>query len=97
MIAEVEYNFVVEKGKRIRVTRSEFWMTSDRAEKGHFVIEFKPEDGLHMGRWLHHVVDPNATKANTTSGKIGFTMNQNVAISDDVSVVAIEKAYRDKI
>ena len=50
-----------------------------------------------MGRWLHHVVDPNATKANTTSGKIGFTMNQNVAISDDVSVVAIEKAYRDNI
>ena len=95
MIAEVEYNFVVER-KRIRVTKSEFWMTPDRS-KGHFAIDFKPDDGLHMGRWLHHVVDPNALKGKTTSGKIGFTMNQNVAISDDVSVVAIEQAYRDKI
>ena len=96
MIAEVEYNFVIEQ-KRVRVTKSDFWMSSDRADKGHFVIEFKPEDGTHMGRWLHHVVDPNATKGKTTSGKIGFTMNQNVAMSDDVSVVAMAKAYREDI
>ena len=79
------------------MTKSDFWMSSDRADKGHFVIEFKPDDGTHMGRWLHHVVDPNATKGKTMSGKIGCTMNQNVAISDDISVVAMAKAYREDI
>ena len=71
-------------------------MRRSRADKGHFVIEFKPDDGTHMGRWLHNVVDPNATKGKT-SGKIGFTMNQNIALSDDVSVVAMTKAYREDI
>ena len=94
MFAEVEYSFVIDK-KIIRVTRSEFWVTSDRnVDKGHFAIEFKPEDGKKMGRWLHHVVDPNTTKG---SGKIGFTLNQNVTIPDDTSIVAIEEAFRNKI
>ena len=65
------------------MTKSDFWMTSDRAVKGHFAMEFRHEDGSHMGRWLHHVVDPNATKGKTTFGKIGFTMNQNVVAPDE--------------
>ena len=96
MVAEVEYHFEVDK-KRVYVTKSEFWMSSDRAPAGHFVIEFTGEERKSMGRWLHHVIDPNAMKAKKTSGRIGFTMNKDVPLAKDADVLAIDKAYRDEI
>ena len=63
------------------MTASEFWMSSDRAPKGHSVIEFKADDGKYMRRWLHHVLDANTKKGKSTSGKIGFTMNADAVIA----------------
>ena len=100
MISEVEYHFVLDKvrdNKRLRVTKSEFWMSSDRAPSGNFKIEFDADDGRFMGRWLHNVVDPKTMCAKHPSGKIGFTMNHDKALdaAKHHKVLAITEAFRN--
>ena len=78
MVAEVDYHFVVvnisrkkKTTKRIVMTHASFWMTHDRNPQGGFQVQFETEEGKHMGRWMHNIVDPTAGNC----GIIGFSAN----------------------
>lgn len=82
MVAEVEYHFALvdaprrkdKQGtsKRVVVKHTAFWMTPDRDPRGHFVVVFDELEGKKMGRWLHHIVDP---QADAKKGCIGYSQN----------------------
>lgn len=88
MIAEVEYSFEL-KNLRLCVTQSEFWCSPNRDSTGNFVIQVPEQEGMRMGRWLHHVIDPKSIGDRT--GKIGYTIDRKNAVDEStVDVVAVE-------
>ena len=79
MVAEVEYSFEL-KNLKLGVTQSEFWRSANRDPTGNFVIKLPEQEGMRMGRWLHHVIDPKSIGDRT--GKIGFTVDRKNAMDE---------------
>ena len=78
MVAEIEFD-IEKKGKVFFLTSSNFWMTPDRQEEGHFQIVFQDADAKKFGKLVHSGM-VNAVQKRNASFKVGYTQNlTNVA------------------
>ena len=73
MVAEIEFD-IEKKGKVFFLTSSNFWMTPDRQEKGHFQIVFQDTDAKTFGKLVHPGM-VNAVQKRNASFKVGYTQN----------------------
>ena len=73
MVAEIEFD-IEKKGKVFFLTSSNFWMTPDRQEEGHFQIVFQDTDAKTFGKLVHPGI-VNAVQKRNASFKVGYTQN----------------------
>lgn len=73
MVAEIEFD-IEKKGEVFFLTSSNFWMTPDRQEKGHFQIVFQDTDAKTFGKLVHPVI-VNAVPKKNACFKVGYTQN----------------------
>ncbi len=91
MVAEMEFE-IEKKGKVFYVTSSDFWMTPDRLEGGHFQIRFEKEAAREYGKLVDSKMI-NLVRKRNDSFKIGYTqdlarVNNNPKYKQVVSVPA---------
>ena len=74
MIAELEFE-LEKKGQHFFLTSSDFWMTPDRNEKGHFQLVFSDKaDAKKFGKLVDPGMRNMITKKNATF-RIGYTQD----------------------
>ena len=73
MVAEIEFD-IEKKGKVFFLTSSNFWMTPDRREEGHFQIVFQDTDAKTFGKLVHSGM-VNVVQKRNASFKVGYTQN----------------------